>query len=62
MSRSIQGAVWTFLCDTEEKGRQVYIRVMNGFRDPAHIDYVEEYSFDSEHWITTARGHEFKAD
>ena len=59
---SIKGAVWTFPWEMEDKGQQVHFRVTNTFRDPTHIDYVEEYSFDSEHWITTARGHEFKAD
>lgn len=52
----ITGTTWTFPWQDTDKGKRVYVRIINQFTDPDTIQFREEYSLDNRRWIVTARG------
>jgi hypothetical protein len=56
----IAGNTWTFPWTDRQKGKIVYARVVNVFRNADTIDFREEFSLDHAHWITTATGVEHR--
>lgn len=56
----ISGNTWTFPWQDQDKGKTVYARVVNIFRNPDTIEFREEFSLDRKHWTLTARGIEHR--
>ena len=53
---TIQGNTWTFPWQYQDKGKMVFIRIVNVFPNRDTIDFHEAFSFDQIHWTATADG------
>jgi hypothetical protein len=58
---TIEGNTWTFPWQYEDKGKVVFIRIVNVFPNRDTIDFHEGFSFDKVHWTATADGVERRA-
>lgn len=56
----IHGKEWIFPWEEQDSGRAVFVRIINTFTDPDHIDYRQEFSTDQEHWTLMAHGEEVR--
>ena len=57
----IAGRTWTYPWqDTDDRGKTVFVRIVNTFRDPNTIDFRQEFSTDDAHWTRTADGVEHR--
>lgn len=57
----IDGRTWTYPWqDTDDRGKTVYLRIVNTFRDRNTIDFRQEFSTDDTHWTRTADGVEHR--
>lgn len=52
----ISGNTWTFPWQYSDKGKTVYIRIVNVFPNRDTIQFHEAFSYDQTHWTTTADG------
>ena len=53
---TIEGNTWTFPWQYSDKGKVVFIRIVNIFSNRDTIDFHEGFSFDKIHWTATADG------
>lgn len=57
----IVGNRWTYPWrDRDARGKPVYLRIVNVFRNSRTIDFRQEFSYDDAHWTRSADGVELR--